>query len=283
MSCVKILQPLLFIFNLLFWLGGVICLALGIYLLFIADPSAYFDAHSTHPGSWRTVGWLLIAAGLPIALIGCCGCWGAYRLNQPALLCFFLLLIIVFSLELVAAYVAYHKQANARRFVEASMYDTVRNRYGSDDNYKDAFDKIQTSFECCGVKSYSDWLGAAWDGKKAGDDKSQEDLKPEHGIGALGGRGNGFGRVPTSCCNEHGLTTYPSNCGVSFTHAPLSTYEQFLHPKGCSDALFDFADTWLNIIILVCVSVGILQLLGIVLSMCLCCCLNAKQSKEYDY
>ncbi|CAJ0579119.1 unnamed protein product, partial [Mesorhabditis spiculigera] len=281
MGCEKILQSLLFIFNLLFWLGGVVCLAMGIYLLCIADPSDYFAVNATHPGSWRWIGWLLVGVGLPIALLGCCGCWGSYKLNQPALLCFVLLLIVVFALELVAAYMAFEKSHNVRRFVEASMYDTVRNRYGTDANYRSAMDQIQTSFECCGVKSYEDWLGATWDSKMEEEPKSYE--KPEHGIGAVGGRGNGFGKVPSSCCNENGINTYPSNCGMSFTHAPLNTYTQFLHEKGCADALFEFSETWLTMIVVVCVVAGIIQLLGIILTMCLCCCVNQKNNKEEEY
>ncbi|EPB68535.1 hypothetical protein ANCCEY_12376 [Ancylostoma ceylanicum] len=126
--------------------------------------------------------------------------------------------------------------ANYRQYIESSMYDTIRNRYASDANYKAAFDTIQQEFECCGVKTYADWLGASWDRKQAAQTDSSE-ARIEHGIGAVGGgRGNGYGRVPTSCCNAHGKETYPTNCGVSFTHAPLETYSDFLHPT----ALFTF-------------------------------------------
>lgn len=49
-------------------------------------------------------------------------------------------------------------------------------------------------FECCGVKSYADWLSASWDRK--GLSAASEDGKMEHGIGSVGGgRGNGFGRT----------------------------------------------------------------------------------------
>lgn len=49
-------------------------------------------------------------------------------------------------------------------------------------------------FECCGVKSYADWLSASWDRK--GLSAASEDGKMEHGIGSVGGgRGNGFGKT----------------------------------------------------------------------------------------
>ncbi|KAK6059191.1 hypothetical protein COOONC_03186, partial [Cooperia oncophora] len=91
-----------------------------------------------------------------------------------------------------------------------------------------------------------------------------------------------IGRVPSSCCNAHGKETYPTNCGVSFTHAPLETYTEFLHDKGCADSLYDKINSHLNYIITVCVAIGALQLLGMVLAMILCCCINT-DNKKYDY
>ncbi|KHJ83508.1 hypothetical protein OESDEN_16793 [Oesophagostomum dentatum] len=74
------------------------------------------------------------------------------------------------------------------------MYDTIRNRYASDANYKAAFDTIQQEFECCGVKTYADWLGASWDRKSSTQTENAE-TRIEHGIGAVGGgRGNGYGK-----------------------------------------------------------------------------------------
>ncbi|XGW32974.1 hypothetical protein V3C99_017467 [Haemonchus contortus] len=281
-GCVKTLRSLVFIFNLLFWIAGIVTIGLGLWLLWDPVASEFFALHSAHHGSFRIVGWLLLAAGAIITFVGCCGCCGAWKMNQCALLGFFTILVIVFCLELAAAYIAYNKQETIREYIESSMYDTIRNRYASDTNYKTAFDSIQQELECCGVKSYTDWLGASWD-KKASHSTDTSETRIEHGIGAIGGgRGNGYGRVPTSCCNEHGKETYPTNCGTSFTHAPLDTYLEFLHEKGCADALYDSVYRHLDIVIAVCVIVGALQLLGMVLSMILCCCVNS-QNKKYDY
>ncbi|EYB88728.1 hypothetical protein Y032_0242g3415 [Ancylostoma ceylanicum] len=281
-GCVKTLRSLVFIFNLFFWIAGIVTIGLGLWLLFDPVASDFFALHSAHHGSFRIVGWLLLAAGAIMTFVGCCGCCGAWKMNQCALIGFFIILVIVFCLELAAAYTAYNKQETIRQYIESSMYDTIRNRYASDANYKAAFDTIQQEFECCGVKTYADWLGASWDRKQAAQTDSSE-ARIEHGIGAVGGgRGNGYGRVPTSCCNAHGKETYPTNCGVSFTHAPLETYSDFLHPTGCADALYDSIYRHLDIAIAVCVIVGAIQLLGMVLSMILCCCIST-QDKKYDY
>ncbi|RCN53805.1 hypothetical protein ANCCAN_00299 [Ancylostoma caninum] len=51
---------------------------------------------------------------------------------------------------------------------------------------------------------------------------------------------------------------------------------------GCADALYDSIYRHLDIAIAVCVIVGAIQLLGMVLSMILCCCIST-QDKKYDY
>lgn len=96
-----------------------------------------------------------------------------------------------------------------------------------------------------------------------------------------------LGKIPTSCCNDEGKLAYPTNCGKSFDQAPLSTYSQFIYQKvilfdtmqhflkqGCSDAMFDRLTNSLDLIILLCVIFCTSQLLGVVLSMTLCCCVN---------
>ncbi|KJH43859.1 tetraspanin family protein [Dictyocaulus viviparus] len=260
-GCVKTLRSLVFIFNLFFWIAGIIIIGLGVWLLWDPVASDFFALHSTHHGSFQIVGWLLLAAGAITTFVGCCGCCGAWKMNQGALVGFFVVLVIVFCFELAAAYMAYSKQETIQQYIESSMYDTIRNRYASDANYKSAFDTIQREFECCGVKSYADWLGASWDRKLSHTHNAE--LKVEHGIGAIGSRReNGYGRTPFSCCNDHGKEIYPTKCGVSFIHAPLETYAEFLYSKGCADAVYESVYRHLNLVIAVCVIVGAIQVMS---------------------
>lgn len=123
------------------------------------------------------------------------------------------------------------------------------------------FLKSVFQFECCGVKSYKDWLHSNW-GRNGR-------LRAEIGIGA-----GTVGKVPTSCCNQDGLRDYPTNCGISFDKLELWTYEPFLHTKviflfdflydefflqGCSDALYETAYNNLELAIIVSVIIGTIQ------------------------
>lgn len=77
---------------------------------------------------------------------------------------------------------------------------------------------VRLQLECCGVRSYRDWLYSSWSHDMLG--------RQELGIGY-----SDIGRVPRSCCNEDGLRDYPTECGLSFDKVELWTYEPFLHSK----------------------------------------------------
>lgn len=104
-------------------IAGIVTIGLGLWLLWDPVASEFFALHSAHhgtfvvgwpgrpppsnwrrpfgccwrccccccgrkttfPGSFRIVGWLLLAAGAIMTFVGCCGCCGAWKLNQCAL------------------------------------------------------------------------------------------------------------------------------------------------------------------------------------------------------
>ncbi|TMS36178.1 hypothetical protein L596_003411 [Steinernema carpocapsae] len=198
--------------------------------------------------------YLLMGSGFLMTVLGFCGCFGAWRLHQFFLCTFFVLLLIVFCMELTCAVIAYSHQDIIKQYIENSMYQTIQHKYMENSKYRYIFDNIQSSFECCGVKSYRDWLYSKW---------SQDGgTRAELGIGA----GN-IGKVPPSCCNRDGLLAYPTDCGVSFDKMELWTYEHFLYLQGCSDALYHVAYQHLNIAIVVSVAVGTTQVSDRLLSL----------------
>lgn len=83
-------------------------------------------------------------------------------------------------------------------------------------------------FECCGVRSYRDWLYSSWGRDIPG--------RTELGIGY-----SDIGKVPKSCCNQDGMRDYPTDCGVSFDKVELWTYEPFLHTKVFFYKLYKFS------------------------------------------
>ncbi|VDP47697.1 unnamed protein product [Soboliphyme baturini] len=122
------------------------------------------------------------------------------------------------------------------------------------------------TLHCCGVKTYHDWLNSHFATANLG--------PPELGLGS----GN-IGRVPHSCCNSLGISEDGENCGVSYNKLPLVTYEPYLNTHGCLDAVYNRFYHNLDIVIGLAVGIGCFQLMGMVLTILLCCCIDEKQKQ----
>jgi hypothetical protein len=264
----QLLRGFVFTLNLLFWLIGLGVLGLALWLHFdpsVAQVIALNDGHH----NFYLASWLLIVSGAIMTIVGFFGCCGAWRLSQCMLLTFFIILVVVFCLEIACAVIAYTHQDLWGKFLHHSFYDAVQKHYGRRPEYTRILDQIQTEFHCCGVRSYKDWLHSSW-GRNT-------QVRAEIGIGS-----GTIGRVPKSCCNDDGLRDYPTNCGVSFDKLELWTYESFLHPKGCSDVLYELVHENLRYVIVVSVISAILQLFGMFLSILLCCWIGTERRYKYE-
>ncbi|KAH7724533.1 Tetraspanin family protein [Aphelenchoides avenae] len=264
----QVLRAFVFALNLIFWLAGLGILGVGLWLRF--DP-AVSELIALNGGgqNLNLACYLMIAAGFLMSIVGFLGCCGAWRLNQCMLITFFAVLVIAFCLELACAVVAYTHQDLIRRFLDNSMYEALQKHYGRRPEYTRVLDQIQTEFECCGVRSYKDWLHSSW--------VRETSQRAEIGIGS-----GTVGKVPRSCCNKDGRRDYPTSCGISFDKLELWTYEAFLHSTGCSDALYQSVLNNLDVAIITSVIVGIIQLVGMFLSLLLSCCINAGRPRKYE-
>ncbi|XP_078457591.1 tetraspanin-18 isoform X2 [Lampetra planeri] len=155
MSCVKYLMVF---FNALIFLAGLCLVAVGVWA--VADPGGVAEVVSSHhPLLLRSV-HVILAVGAVFLLLGLLGCCGALCESRRTLTFFFILLLIIFMVELVTAIVAFvfREQLNEDYFaLELKM------RYQGD-NATDVFSRFWNSamktFGCCGVRGPSDF----WEG-----------------------------------------------------------------------------------------------------------------------
>uniref|UniRef100_A0A7N4V6W6 Tetraspanin-4 n=2 Tax=Sarcophilus harrisii TaxID=9305 RepID=A0A7N4V6W6_SARHA len=136
-------------------LGGCGILGVGIWL---AVTQGNFATLSPSFPSLSAAN-LLIVTGTFVMVIGFVGCIGAIKENKCLLLSFFIMLLIVFLLELTVAILF---------FVYTDQIDTYAQRdlkkglhlYGTEGNIglTNAWSIIQTDFRCCGVSNYTDWF-----------------------------------------------------------------------------------------------------------------------------
>uniref|UniRef100_A0AAZ3S8Q5 Tetraspanin-8-like n=1 Tax=Oncorhynchus tshawytscha TaxID=74940 RepID=A0AAZ3S8Q5_ONCTS len=95
MAVNKCIKYSLFLFNLLFWISGCIILGVSIYLKVSKNGNVIMDEAVPFVD-------LLIAVGVIIMVLGFLGCCGAIKENRCMLILFFIGLLLIFILLLIA-------------------------------------------------------------------------------------------------------------------------------------------------------------------------------------
>ncbi|KAM9302324.1 tetraspanin-4 [Gastrophryne carolinensis] len=179
-NCLQCMKYLMFVFNLLFWLGGCGILGVGIWLA--VTQGNFATLSSSFPS--LSAANLLIATGTIVMIVGFLGCIGAIKENKYLLLSFFILLLIIFLLELIVVTLFFIYTDQIDRYAQKDLKKGLH-LYGTEGNIglTNAWSIIQTDFRCCGVANYTDWFEVY-----------------------------NTSRVPDSCCLE-----FSENCGL---HSP---------------------------------------------------------------
>ncbi|KAL8179249.1 UNVERIFIED_CONTAM: hypothetical protein K2H54_062172 [Gekko kuhli] len=154
MGVLDLVKYSMFVFNVLVFGGGICLLSVGTWAA--ADPNGFQSIIVSSP--LLNVGaYLIIFVGVALAFLGFLGCFGAIKENRSTLLLFFVLVLLVFSVEIVAAalILVNRKQIKAEFFLS----DLQRNYQG--DNASDVFstswNTIMIAFSCCGISGPDDF------------------------------------------------------------------------------------------------------------------------------
>ncbi|XP_015274027.1 PREDICTED: tetraspanin-4-like [Gekko japonicus] len=154
-GCLLCVKVKMFVFNLIFWLGGCGVLGVGVWL---AVTQGRFATLSFSFPSLSAAG-LFMATGAIIMVVGFLGCLGAVTEHRCLLLTFFLVLSTLFLLELVGLLVFVTCRDKFDGYAQANLKEGLK-LYKTDDNLglTHAWDLVQTEFRCCGVQNYTDWF-----------------------------------------------------------------------------------------------------------------------------
>ncbi|XP_076458671.1 CD63 antigen-like [Babylonia areolata] len=148
MKCVKYL---LFSFNLIFVIAAIALIAVGAYVqVKLVDYVDFFGNEYTGPGI------LLIVVGALIFIIAFFGCMGALKENYCLTMTYAVLLAVIFILMIAGGIAAYVLRAEIEDEVVSVLTKAEKN-YGVAAGVTQAWDRLQREFECCGVKSYTEW------------------------------------------------------------------------------------------------------------------------------
>ncbi|KAK9709022.1 Tetraspanin family [Popillia japonica] len=220
----KAIKYLLFVFNLVFFIIGIVILSVGVSV------KAYYTGYETFlDDQYFSAPNLLIAIGVIIFFIAFFGCCGAIKDNYCMMITFSTLLILVFILQLAAGIAGYALKNQTVAFLSKELLGSM-GHYNTTNGTQitELWDHIQPQFQCCGVTNGTDWV-------------TQLNTTNES--------------VPTSCCwHIYGSIGY-TNCTLESDN---------IYTRGCLSAFGDYIKSHALTIGGVGIGFAVVQLLGIV-------------------
>ncbi|XP_034518680.1 tetraspanin-14-like isoform X1 [Ailuropoda melanoleuca] len=145
---------LLFSYNIVFWLAGVVFLGVGLWAWsekgVLSDLTKVTRLHGIDPVV------LVLMVGVVMFTLGFAGCVGALRENICLLKFFCGTIVLIFFLELAVAVLAFLFQDWVRdRFRE--FFESNIRSYRDDIDLQNLIDSLQKANQCCGAYGPEDW------------------------------------------------------------------------------------------------------------------------------
>ncbi|XP_065288430.1 tetraspanin-33-like isoform X3 [Dermacentor albipictus] len=168
----------------------------------------------------------LLAAGLVLSAVSCCGCVGALRENACLLRAYSLALLCLIMAATALGTLVLVMPAGAKRVVQRTLSATLVVHYRDSPDAQQLVDAVQRHLSCCGMtsKSFRDWNDNIYFNCSA-ENPSHERCS-----------------VPHSCCKNNAsllakpLTAAGFHCGRGVLN--MSDYEAWFHINwnNCADA-----------------------------------------------
>ncbi|XP_077297100.1 tetraspanin 74F [Arctopsyche grandis] len=151
-GCGRCMKYGLFVANFLTFLGGLVVLAIGLWMLI--DRTFINDLIGTN--LFQGSIYVLIATGALITFISFFGCMGAAKEIKCLLLTYNILVFILFVTLLVGGILGYVFREKVQTTMEKEMQSSI-SFYGNREEFTKAWDTTQQELMCCGVNNYKDW------------------------------------------------------------------------------------------------------------------------------
>ncbi|XP_058661807.1 tetraspanin-8 [Ammospiza nelsoni] len=230
----KCLKYSMFVFNFLFWVCG--CIILG-FSIWIRVSSAQQGVDSSLLGGVN----LLIAVGAIIMILGFLGCCGAVKESRCMLMLFFIALLLILILQVVAGVLGavYKPQVEATFNLTLSEgVSALQSTTGEYTEYQEEFQKLEKMYQCCGLRDGpKDW-------------------------------GQNFDKQKDICLCE---VEKPSSSDLCTTYSGRLIYK-----KSCGEVIMQQIKDNLVIVMGIAFGLAAVEILGLVFSMTLYCQIGRK-------
>ncbi|KAM4733726.1 CD82 molecule b [Anableps anableps] len=239
-GCTTVTKYFLFLFNLLFFVFGALIMGFGLWVLF--DKESFIAVLQESSDTVKVASYILIGVGSLSMAMGFFGCIGAIYEIRCLLGLYFTCLLLIFIAQVTAAVLIYIQRDPLKHEMSIIIKGMIVNYTGQNKTTEHAWDFIQRTIKCCG------WTGPGNWSENALIKNSTQNL------------------YSCSCRNDTLPGTDVKEFGLCENLSPqLPVYE-----TGCITSV----EKWLldncGIILGICVGVAIVELLGMILSMCLC-------------
>ncbi|XP_060745109.1 tetraspanin-9 isoform X1 [Tachysurus vachellii] len=156
-GCLCCVKYMMFLFNLLFWLSGCGLLGVGIWLSMSQGSFATFSPSFPSLSAAN----LVIILGSIVMVTGFLGCMGAIKENKCLLLSFFIFLLIILLAELILLILFFVYTDKVSENAQQDLKEGLQ-LYNTDNNIglRNAWNIIQSEWQCCGVSGHTDWHDA---------------------------------------------------------------------------------------------------------------------------
>ncbi|XP_055000020.1 CD82 antigen [Sorex araneus] len=251
-ACLKVTKYFLFLFNLLFFILGAVILGFGVWIL--ADKSSFISVLQASSSSLNVGAYIFIGVGAVTMVMGFLGCIGAVNEVRCLLGLYFAFLLLILIAQVAAGALFYFNMGQLRQEMGDIVIKLIQEYKDDEENsLQDAWDYVQAQAQCCGWVSFRNWTENAvlMNHTNITFPCSCEDRE-----------GQGDGRLLVS----KGFCHVPRNDTQSDNNVELWPVYQ----EGCMKKVQEWLKENLGVILGVCAGVAVVELLGMVLSICLC-------------
>ncbi|KAL7295282.1 hypothetical protein TKK_0011417 [Trichogramma kaykai] len=277
----KYLKAILFSFNVLIWLTGLMVAITGGWLLM--DPTKahllnLFVADDNPNETINLLAYYLFGLGAVIILVSFFGCRASVHQSQCVLAIYMSMLIAMLITEFVMSTVLGIVTYRVISGLESRMSERLNGHYGhgglSDIKFTHSLDYAQFKFNCCGIYSDLDYNGSAWwrdsqlSGKRFQVPATCCVLKDDE-VKNTGSPMSVISRVFYKNNEKPWLAPQPKDESSCQSSSKIEQ-EGFRNPEGCLEKIKSWASYDCIYILVFDIVIALTQIFGTITSACLC-------------
>ncbi|XP_036391108.1 CD82 antigen-like isoform X2 [Megalops cyprinoides] len=247
-GCITATKYFLFLFNILFFIFGALIMGFGLWVLL--DNESFIAVLQESSTSLQVGSYILIAVGSLSMFMGFLGCIGAVYEIRCLLGLYFTCLLLILIAQVTAAVLIYFQRDLLKSEMSSIVNRIIVDYSGQNKTTEQAWDYIQRTIQCCGWTGPSNW-------------------------------------TENTLMKNSSLILYPCSCrNMSLSHVDVkesglcesSSPEWPVYSQGCISSVENWLLNNSGVILGICIGVAVIELLGMILSMCLC-----KSIQQEDY